>query len=1792
MNNNLIVRYYNPFSGLSQNSMDLSSLGFNNENVMTIKESIDKCLNEDVFYKDKIWTVQAVANKLWPNNHIKKINFKRWFENYSKMFRGDGPMQRLLRDPDVVSGTARIEEFENLTNITDTESHIPRQGYDELSNIIHNDNENLTWEYFTFINKNTPDIQTTSDIIRDITLEKLENNIVRTINTVFIKEKYESLPILTFYHDLRNRSTLGDEPDDGLVQDSLYQLGCDLQPIHSDMPLQIVSKLKIKDPDNHNNYENYLLVYVSELSFQEFSNLPIYNSLKPRSKIFKKYSSVKWESGERVLESNKYIQPFFFYIPIKDVEIKCKTPNGQEIRYSWDNETKIPLNHIIYQLPYRDYGSRNIGTNIQSPPRLLKERTQQSLTFRTPFGYNKDTLVKTISFLMKKYNIEPRLKNFPSILNRIDLLEEQHGNIRDMNLNLLYKKNNIGRLTSYGRNMKDFKCDRLYKPDLNAGFSSNSKTEFLVPEEVDIKIQKVYKFYYKKIYTWGIAKFRNDIRDDMDTFGKEIPDNIMKDYLLFLKEHPLLTNDTYKIIIEKINLVEVSMSGKILCNIINNTEFKYKTAEEIQTMVEKDDYNKKLFGVNIEYRTRLFHKPKAFNMRNKGDMFMPGIFPLNNKIIDYNYYKLNEITGCGTKWNTYISSFRNENKPWINAWVRRFPGRPQTHLIPKIPPYIPNNINGEPDLNCNSNINNIDRNLNINSGFTKGYIHLFNGYSAKKDEPPFISRHIADYQFLYNNIDPQIITYQQFPQLKYKANINPDPSIQVERSEFRYSPTRRYVAYGQNNNKTSQWLPKHIKKMDICTTLSLPDRKNSTIYQRSIEEATVKTLKTDVQLDINRGKKDWEKFTGELVEEQDKYINIPDKLPDKRIFSVLDMDAILTGYGNYHRMCVKEYYVLLLFDILNYIKKGKNLAQKVERTIIDKKMKQIIPDNLRKITFPLQDKNLEEWQKICAVMSDWRLTDLREIAMQKGINPDGRNKRTLCILLARLLEVEQNIIKLKYLEQIKKELQEKGTETIKREFAKKVIKLKNKIKAGKEIQKFWTTIGNPLERKKKDIRIPTIIKEQIDTYKRLKDFVNEIPEPICYNHGVDAFENLDINDNRTFDQLPGNDFFVLVSKEKSVCFHKEWIKEMGKPDQDGKFFYEWTANETSKYIWEHLSNKQRLGSRHYGTGQVFPNQLKCFCADDLIVTGTVGVLPSTIQNIIEAKEKLKLQIEVQTDKTHKESLKNELRKKQQELNDLISREVKHEDETVAQGVGGDVNFSKQLYKLPVDLHDRNTIRGSFITDKVYKKLVEIFRYNEEDNSFGTIDEPNNIHYIILENARLGRVGKLYGLMVEGGIHGQTAETIYDLLINKEIEDTRELDTQIEEEEDKEFTEAEYNILTSNVNKLKKEIEDIKERINEIKPRRAIVASRLQQARKYGEEEEEEVIEGLKEKATSLAREFMNLTMEKNKISTQYYTSKAVLDDYKKNLFGSEDTEEDTEEDHSANWDYMNSPERREDSDRLLGEQSWEELGRDIFDISTRGLQSYDDIIDQLDETSRNEFLSRRRQITSIQNSIQRMDNPTEEQIERAESQIEDIRSEFGLTFIRRHEVGRLNIDDFSGYIRLALRSRLSDNEQSSDAYARGREMGREAVRIALLDDDDDDEQAQEQSRDAANLLAELDDDENNRRERERWEQFGRDIFNISSTGAAGRTTVLEGLDEIGRQDFIRTQESINQISDNINDMEEEPTELEMERAETEIERHISEFGLMFMRRHENGTLNVYDFNNFEIRGLFEYLIPP
>ena len=147
---------------------------------------------------------------------------------------------------------------------------------------------------------------------------------------------------------------------------------------------------------------------------------------------------------------------------------------------------------------------------------------------------------------------------------------------------------------------------------------------------------------------------------------------------------------------------------------------------------------------------------------------------------------------------------------------------------------------------------------------------------------------------------------------------------------------------GQNNNKTSQWLPKHIKKMDICATLSIPDTKNSTIYQRSIEEATVKTLKTDVQLDINRGKKDWEKFTGVLFDEwteteDSKYINIPDKLPDKRIFSVLDMDAILAGYGNYHRMCVKEYYVLLLFDILNYIKKGKNLAQKVERTIIDKK---------------------------------------------------------------------------------------------------------------------------------------------------------------------------------------------------------------------------------------------------------------------------------------------------------------------------------------------------------------------------------------------------------------------------------------------------------------------------------------------------------------------------------------------------------------------------------------------------------------------------------------------------------------------------------------------------------------------------------------------------------------------------------------------------------------------------------------------------------------------------------------
>ena len=324
MNNNLIVRYYNPFSGLSQNSMDLSSLGFNNENVMTIKESIDTCLNEDVFYKDKIWTVQAVANKLWPNNHIKKINFKRWFENYSKMFRGDGPMQRLLRNPDVVSGSARIEEFENLTNITDTESHIPRQGYDEMSNIIHNDNENLTWEYFTFINKNTPDIQTTSAIIRDITLEKLENNIVRTINTVFIKEKYETLPILAFYHDLRNRSTLGDEPDDGLVQDSLYQLGCDLQPIHSDMPLQIVSKLKIKDPDNHNNYENYLLVYVSELSFQEFSNLPIYNSLKPRSKIFKRYSTVNGNQENAYLNPINIFNLSFFIYQLKMLKLNVK----------------------------------------------------------------------------------------------------------------------------------------------------------------------------------------------------------------------------------------------------------------------------------------------------------------------------------------------------------------------------------------------------------------------------------------------------------------------------------------------------------------------------------------------------------------------------------------------------------------------------------------------------------------------------------------------------------------------------------------------------------------------------------------------------------------------------------------------------------------------------------------------------------------------------------------------------------------------------------------------------------------------------------------------------------------------------------------------------------------------------------------------------------------------------------------------------------------------------------------------------------------------------------------------------------------------------------------------------------------------------------------------------------------------------------------------------------------------------------------------------------------------------
>ena len=1789
MNNNLIVRYYNPFSGIKENSMDLSSLGFNNTNIMTIKESIDTCLNEDEFYKDKIRTVQAVANKLWPNNNIKKINFKKWFENYSKMFIGNAPLPDATSD--VVTGTDRIQEFENLTNITDTESHIHSIG--SSIRVIQTErgyNENLTWEYFTFINTNTPHIQElkSSNIIRDITLEKLENNIVRTINTVFIKEIYESLPVLAFYHDLRKRSTLDDYNDNELVKDSLYQ-GCDLQPIHSDMPLHIVSKLKIKDPNNHNNYENYLLVYVSELSFQEFSSLPIYNSLNPRYKIFKRYSSGKWESGERVLESN--IQPFFFYIPIKDVEIKCKTPNGQEIRYSWDNQTKIPLNHIIYQLAYRDYRTRFLGdyTDIQS------KFYKPSLTFRTPFGYNKDTLVKTIAFLMKKYNIEPRLKNFPSILNRIDLLEEQHGNIRDMNLNLLYKTNNIGRLTNYGRDMQDFKCYRLYKPDLNAGFSSNSKTEFLVPEEVDIKIQKVYKFYYKKIYTWKI---------NPDGDKQNIPDDIMDAYLLFLKEHPLLTNNMYNIIIKKISN-ESSITKEVLCNIINNTEFKYKTAEEIQTMVEKDDYNKKLFGVNIEYRTRLFHKPKTFNMRNKGDMFMPGIFPLNKKIIDYNYYKLNEITGCGTKWHTYINTRDwNDNKPWVNDWINRFP---TNFGIPNIPPYIPNNINGEPDLNCNSYINNIERNMNINSGFTKGYIHLFNGYSAKKGEPSFISTHIDNYNFLYNNIDPQIITYQQFPQLKYKANMNHRHSRQVERSEFRYSPTRRYVAYGQNNNKTSQWLPKHIKKMDICATLSIPDTKNSTIYQRSIEEATVKTLKTDVQLDINRGKKDWEKFTGELAEEQDKYINIPDKLPDKRIFSVLDMDTILAGYGNYHKMCVKEYYVLLLFDILNYIKKGKNLAQKVERTIIDKKMKQIIPDNLRKITFPLQDKNIEEWQKICAVMTDWKLDDLKKIAIQKGINPDGRNKRTLCILLARLLEVEQNIIKLKYLEQIKKELQEKGTETIKREFAKKVIKLKNKIKAGKEIQKFWTTIGNPLERKKKNIRIPTIIKEQIDSYKRLKDFLNEIPEPICYNHGDDAFENLDINNNRTFDQLPGNDFFVLVSKEKSVCFHKEWIKEMGKPDQDGKFFYEWTANETSKYIWEHLSNKQRLGSRHYGTGQVFPNQLKCFCADDLIVTGTVGeeLIPSKVKEILEAKEKLKLQISSQTDKTRKESLKNNLRQVAKLLNDLISREVKHEDKPVAQGVGGDINISKQLYKLPVDLHDRDTTRGSFITDKVYKKLVEIFRYNKEDNSFGTINEPNNIHYIILENARLGRVGKLYGLMVEGGIHGQTAETIYDLLINKEIEDTRELDTQIEEEEDKEFTEAEYNNLTSNVNKLKKEIEDIEARLNEIKPRRAIVASRLQQAQ--NEEEEEDVIEGLVEERTVLSRQFMNLTMEKNKISAQYFTSKAELDDYKKNLFGSEEThaawvlveesDEESDEETHEDYDYMNSQERREDSARLLEsrEQSWEQLGRDIFDISTRGDQAYDDIIDQLDETSRNEFLSRRRQITRVVMGVDRMENPTEAQLESAESQIQSIMSELGLTFIRRHENGNLNIDDFSGYIRLALISRLSDNEQSSDAYARGREMGREAVRMALLDDDnddDDDEQAQEQSRDAANLLAEIDDDENNRRERERWEQFGRDIFELARTGEAGRTTVEEGLDEIGRQDFITTQRLIDQIQVNINDMEEDPTELDMERAESEIERLISVFGLMFMRRHENGNLNTDDFPNYEIRGMFEFIIPP
>ena len=56
-------------------------------------------------------------------------------------------------------------------------------------------------------------------------------------------------------------------------------------------------------------------------------------------------------------------------------------------------------------------------------------------------------------------------------------------------------------------------------------------------------------------------------------------------------------------------------------------------------------------------------------------------------------------------------------------------------------------------------------------------------------------------------------------------------------------------------------------------------------------------------------------------------------------------------------------------------------------------------------------------------------------------------------------------------------------------------------------------------------------------------------------------------------------------------------------------------------------------------------------------------------------------------------------------------------------------------------------------------------------------------------------------------------------------------------------------------------------------------------------------------------------------------------------------------------------------------------------------------------------------------------------------------------------------------------------------------------------------------------------------------------------------------------------------------MEEDPTELEMERAEREIERRISEFGLNFMRRYENGNLNINDFNNFEIRGLFESLIP-